>query len=139
MSLRDQLQRLNEDDREIYSAQGLGAPRPKTTPIHSRLTWDNREAAEQWRQAQAAELIRSVRVIYRQATETEEARSVRKYHAVRGPSGYAYQPADQVAADPFLHRLVLSDMQREWMALRRRYEHFSEFVQMVRDDLEEAA
>jgi hypothetical protein len=139
MSLRDELQRLHDENGELTAALVVEAARPKTSPLHSRFTWDNREAAEQWRQAQAAELIRSVRVIYRQATETEEARSVREYHAVRGPAGYAYQPADKVAADPFLKQLVLNDMQREWLALRRRYEHFSEFVQMVRADVEEAA
>lgn len=139
MSLRDHLQAVHDEHGELTPALVVNAARAKTHPLHDRFTWDNRAAGEQWRRHQAAELIRSVRLTYREATEDEKARSVRAFHAVRGPAGHAYQPAEAVAADPFTRQLVLADMEREWKALRRRYEAFSEFVQMVRADVEEAA
>jgi hypothetical protein len=139
MSLRDELQRLHDQHGELTAELVVEAARPKGSPLHNRFEWDNREAAEQWRRSQAAELIRSVRVVYKEATEDEEARSVRAYHAVRGPNGHAYQPADKIAADPFQRQLVLNDMEREWKALRRRYANFAEFLDIVRDDVKEAA
>lgn len=139
MSLRDHLQAIYDRHGELTAELVVTEARAKTHPLHNRFTWDNREAAKQWRQAQASELIRSVRVVYKEATEDEEARSVRGYHAVRGPAGYAYRPADEVAADPFMRQLVLNDMERDWKALKRRYADFAEFTGMVRADLEEAA
>jgi hypothetical protein len=139
MSLRDELQRIYDENGELTAELVVEAARPKTSPLHNRFTWDNREAAEQWRQHQAAELIRSVKVTYREATEDEEARTVRAYHAVRGPKGHAYEPAEKIKEDPFQRQLVLNDMRRDWQALKRRYEHFAEFLELVRADLEDAA
>lgn len=139
MSLRDELQMIYDRHGELTPALVVKEARVKTHPLHSRFEWDNRVAGEAWRRAQAQELIRSVKVVYREATETEEARSVRAFHAVRRESGHVYEPAEKVAEDPFMKRLVLADMQREWLALRRRYEQFAEFVEMVRRDLDEAA
>ena len=85
------------------------------------------------------ELIRSVRVIYKEATETEAARSVRGFHAIARPDGHVDEPLDDVVQDEFTRNLVLRDMEREWQALKRRYEQFAEFVAMVRQDLEDEA
>jgi len=107
--------------------------------LHDRLEWDNSAAGEAWRRSQAQELIRSVRVVYKPATETEAARSVRGFHAVTGPHGQAYEPLERVTEDEFTRTLVLRDMEREWIAMKRRYEHFSEFLVMVRADVEQKA
>jgi hypothetical protein len=107
--------------------------------LHGRLEWDDSAAAEAWRRTQAQELIRSLRVRYREPTETEEARSVRAYHAVPRPDGHVYEPLEVIEQDEFTRNLVLRDMEREWMALKRRYEHFVEFLDLVRGDLEQMA
>lgn len=139
MSLRDHLQAIYDQHGELTAELVVNQARAKTHPLHDRFEWDNRRAGEQWRQHQAADLIRSVKVVYREATENREAGTIRAYHAVRGPNGHAYQPADKVAADPFTRQLVLADMEREWKALHRRYADFAEFADMVRTDLKAAA
>lgn len=103
--------------------------------LRSRLPWDDAEAAEAHRRHVAQELIRSVRVVYRQATEKDPERSVRAFHAVRGPEGHVYEPLDKVTDDPFLTRLILNDMEREWRQMKARYSHFKEFIQMVQRDV----
>lgn len=103
--------------------------------LQSRLPWDDAEAAEAHRRHVAQELIRSVRVIYREATDKDPERSVRAFHAVRGPEGHVYEPLDKVTDDPFLTRLVLADMEREWRQMKARYSHFKEFIQMVQRDV----
>jgi hypothetical protein len=138
-SLRDHLQAIYDDHGELTPALVVDEARPKSHPLHSRFEWNNTVAGERWRQAQAQELIRSVKVVYREPTEKEPGRSVRAFHAVRRENGNVYEPVDKVVDDPFMKRLVLADMEREWKALRRRYEQFAEFAEMVRADLEEAA
>lgn len=139
MNLRDQLQQIYDRRGRLTAAVVLDEARDPAHPLHGRFTWDDSAAAESWRKHQAQELIRSVRVRYVEATENEAARSVRAFHAVRREDGHVYEPAEKVVEDPFTRRLVLADMEREWKALRRRYEQFAEFAGMVRRDLEEAA
>lgn len=140
MSLRDQLQAIYDSRGELTPQAVVDEARAKSHPLHNRFEWDNKLAGEAWRRAQAQELIRSVKIVYREATEHDDARTTRAFHAVRRPGGaHSYEPAEKVAADPFSKQLLLRDMERDWMALKRRYEQFAEFAAMVRNDLEEAA
>lgn len=139
MSLRDQLLAIRSKHGRLDPALVIEEARDETHPLHSRFEWDDSVAGEAWRRSQAHELIRSVRLVYREATEKESARSVRAFHAVRREDGHTYEPAEEVVEDPFTRRLVLADMEREWKALRRRYEAFAEFAEMVRKDIGEAA
>lgn len=139
MNLREHLQAIYEKHGTLTPAIVLDEARDEAHPLHGRFEWDDSAAAEQWRKSQAQELIRSVKVVYREATEKDPARSVRAFHAVRREDGHVYEPVEKVVEDPFTKRLVMADMEREWKALKRRYEQFSEFAAMVRQDLEEAA
>jgi hypothetical protein len=139
MNLREHLQSIYDKYGTLTPAIVLDEARDEAHPLHGRFEWDDSAAAEQWRKSQAQELIRSVKVVYREATEKDPARSVRAFHAVRRDEGHVYEPVEKVVEDPFTKRLVMADMEREWKALKRRYEQFSEFAAMVRQDLEEAA
>jgi hypothetical protein len=138
-SLREHLQAIHDRHGALTPALVLAEASDPAHPLHSRFQWDDSAAAQSWRKHQAQELIRSVKVVYKPATERDPARSVRAFHAVRREDGHVYEPAEKVAEDPFVRRLVLADMEREWKALKRRYEQFAEFADMVRQDLEEAA
>ena len=139
MSLRDELQRIRDRHGKLSARLVVDDARDPAHPLHERFNWDDTSAAESWRVHQAAELIRSVRIRYVEATDKAPARTVRAFHAVRREDGHSYEPAEKVAEDPFTRRLVLADMEREWKALRRRYEQFAEFADMVRRDIEESA
>lgn len=132
--LRSLLQAIYDQHGKLTPELVREEARPKDSPLHSRLEWDDAVAGEAYRLEQAHRLIQSVRVVYRPPAEGVEERSVRAFHAVRLQGGYSYEPIDRVAADPFLSRLVLADMEREWRELRRRYEHFEEFWELVRRD-----
>lgn len=110
--------------------------------LHDRLEWRDDVAADAHRLNQARDLIRSVRVVYAEATETEPERSVRAFHALpspQSPSGYDYTPVDAIAQDPLLRAMALRDAEREWKALRRKYEHVAEFMALVAASVAEAA
>lgn len=136
MSLRDQLLAIRDRHGQLTPAIVLDEAREPTHPLHDRFEWDDAVAGEAWRRNQAHELIRSARVVYRPADDKSPERSVRAFHAVRNEKGYVYEPAEAVAADPFIAKLVLAEMQREWQTLKRRYEQFEEFHAMVRQDID---
>lgn len=67
----------------------------------------------------------------------DEIRDVRAYVAVRQSDSHQpnYTPVEDVIHDEFARKLVLQDMEREWRTLRRRYDHFEEFTQLILADL----
>lgn len=138
MSLREHLQAIYDQRGVLTPALVVDEARPKAHPLHGHFEWNDKVAGEAWRRQQAHELIRSVKVVYREATDTDPAEHVRAWQAVRNDDGHVYEPAEKVAADPFLSALVLKDMEREWKQLHRRYGHFAEFVDLVRGDIEAA-
>lgn len=142
LSLREALEAIYARRGELTPALVVDEARANRSNagrfLRSRLEWDDKVAGEAYRREQAAELIRSVKVTYREATETEVARQVRGFHSVRTPDGMTYKPLMDVVEDEFSRQLVLADMQREWKALHRRYSHFEEFVRLVRADIEAA-
>lgn len=135
MSLREQLQNVYDTHGQLTPALVVDIARDKQHPLHDRFEWNDKVAGEAWRRQQAHELIRSVKVVYREADDTNPEKSVRAFHAVRADKGHVYEPVDKVIADDFTRRLVLQDMEREWRALHRRYQNFEEFAAMVRADL----
>jgi hypothetical protein len=139
MNLRDQLLAIRTRHGRLDPVLVVDAARDEAHPLHSRFEWDDSVAGEAWRRSQAQELIRSVRITYREPTEKEAGHSIRAFHAVRREDGYTYEPAEEIRQDPFARRLVLADMEREWKALYRRYQEFAEFADMVKKDVGEAA
>jgi hypothetical protein len=143
MSLRDQLQAIYEEHGKLTPSLVLDQARATDHPLHGRFQWDDSAAAESWRREQAHRLIRSVRVVYREATATERARDVRAFHALRAQDndngGYSYMSAEAIAADPFKTKLLLQEMEREWQALRRRYAEFEEFWRLVSEARDDSA
>lgn len=107
--------------------------------LHGRFEWDDAAAGEAWRRSQAHEMIRSVRVVYREATDKAPEKSIRAFHAVRSDSGHVYEPVQRVVDDPFTRKMVLADMEREWKQMKARWSDFREFAEMVQRDLAEAA
>lgn len=134
--LRTQLQAIYERHGKLTPKIVVEEARPEDHPLHA-MVFDRstNDAAEAWYQHRAQELIRSVKIKYRKGNRQE---SVREWVSVRQEDGYAYHPADEVAKDELLTKIVLRDMEREWRQLQSRYGHFQEFVEMVRASLEAA-
>lgn len=136
--MRDGTSGLREQLMEVYERRGELTPTivveeasDPASPLHARLEWDDAKAAHAHRLDQAHRLIQSVRIRYR---DGEREVDIRAFQCVRTGAGIRYTPSEEVASDPFLSRLVMSDMEREWRALKRRYDEFEEFWSLVRGD-----
>src|SRR6185312_2039420 len=58
----DTLRDLEQENGRLIPSDVVSAARDPESPLHSHFTWDDAEAAEQYRLDQARTLIRSVRV-----------------------------------------------------------------------------
>lgn len=136
MSLRDQLQLLYDHYGELTPSIIVDEARPKTSPLHTYFEWDNKIAGEKYRQQQASDLIRKVKITYQKGDRIEQTRyfvSVQKEDQQR-----AYHPAEKVIEDEIATQIVLREMEREWKQLQNRYGKFKEFAELVRRSLEAA-
>lgn len=142
MTLREALEDIRQRHTVLTPALVVQEARAAKTEagwlLHERLEWRDNRAAEAYRLQQARELIRSVRVVYAEATETQSERSVRAFHSVGDADGYRFEPVQQVVEDPLVRQIVLRDMEREWKALHRRWAEFEEFTQVVTQTLKVA-
>lgn len=140
MSLRAHLTSIYEAHQTLTPKLVVDTARDEAHPLHGRFEWDDTLAGERYREGQAAELIRSVKVIYREATDTEPARMTRAWVAPRNEDNpNAYEPVEKVAADPLMRAMTLRQMERDWRDLKRRYAEFEEFWRLVRSESDETA
>lgn len=138
ITLRDELQRLYQRDGQLSPAAIVAEFEPADHPFHDRLTWNADEAAERYRLLEAAALIRSVRVVYKEATADDPARTVREFYAVRDVSEYGggvYHAAEEIVQNPLVQDLLLRMMQRDIDTLTRRYRDVAGFFDLLEQKL----
>lgn len=131
-SLRDALEAVRIRHGSLTPALVVQDARDEASPLHD-LVFDRpvEEAAERYYLNRARELIRSVRVQYerRDGTPTQ----LREYVSVHRETGYVYEPIEEVRQDPIAREIVLRAMHREWLALKRQYETYAEFWDLVQE------
>lgn len=132
MNLRDSLQSIYDQRGKLTPALVVETAAPADHPLHDRFEWDDSIAGPKYRELQAAELIRSVRVVYDQKPDGEE-KHVRAFVAPQAEARpNEYIPTDVALADEFTRQLVLRQFERAVAALRKRYGHLKEYDQILR-------
>jgi len=101
--------------------------RDPSSPFHKYFDWDDAEAAEQWRLAQAASLIRrwkgSFMRIDQEAKQIkiETVRRVQSPQGQRSKGGSSYQTIEEIMADPAKRADMVLTVLKELQAYRKRY------------------
>ena len=88
-----ELDRIRRRDGAVRTEVVVDEARPADSPLHAEFTWDDGEAAREYRLIEARQLIRAVVVTY----PSEEPRSV--YVHVRTEDDAGYQPMSVVVRD----------------------------------------
>lgn len=131
---------------DLYRSRGTLTPqilleeaRNRDHPLHNRFEWDDTTAAEQWRLAQSADLIRSVRVEF--INREGSPRDLRAFQAVRDePTQKArYEPVEEVLADPVAAEILKRQMRRDWATFEARYRHLIEFEELLQEHVRKTA
>lgn len=131
MNLRDQLQTIYKANGQLTPRLVVDLARDEAHPLHDRFEWDNEIAGEKYREHQAGELIRSVKVRY--TTAGDDERDVRAFHAIPSngePTGY--RPIEEIVSNDIGRQLLLNAARREWKTFERKYSHLEEFADIVR-------
>lgn len=133
MSLRDHLQTIYDEHGQLSPSIVVEVARDAAHPLHSQV-FDKpvSEAAEAYYLDRAHRLIQRVKVT---RTDADGAPvTVRGFWAVTGPAGEVspvYEPAERVATDPFMREFVLRQARRDIAALKDRYGHMQEFIEIL--------
>ena len=110
----------------LNPAHVVDAARDPLSVLHDEFVWDDEDAADAYRLAQAGALIRRVKfTLIRQSSQTKEieVRTTRAYQSrpsQRSAEG-GYEPVDQILADPGKRGELLDQVLRELAAYRKRY------------------
>lgn len=139
MSLKEELLAIYHEHGVLTAPLVVDVARDPKHPLHSRFEWNDELAANSYRVEQARALIRTVRVRYVSESSSQASDSVRAFSSVRTPQGgHAYEPTAEVVRDPVKRKILLADMRREWVSMRRRYQSMEEFWELVKNDLPES-
>jgi hypothetical protein len=134
MTLSQELFAIRDRMGELTPVNVVNAARQSPgdySEVHSGLEWDDAIAGEAHRVRQAADMIRSVRIKF--VRPNGEVSSVRQFHAIPQPdeARHIYEPVEEIAHDPLQRRMVLAQMNREWLAFKARYQHLDEFMELI--------
>lgn len=132
MSLREALGSIYAAHGELTPAIVVAEARDPEHPLHSRFEWDDAIAGERYREQQARELIRSVRLVQ---AEGDDDSSIRAFHSLPRGETRSYVPIEEIKGDAVATQVLLREAEREWKQLLRRYEHLAEWLEAVRKDV----
>lgn len=103
----------------------VDAARHPDHPLHRAFTWDDTEAAEAWRKAEARQLINSIRVT---VTGKDEPPKVSYLSVTVRDQGRAYLPASVVMSDAEYRAQALADAFTALEGWQRRYRNLQELA-----------
>lgn len=103
------------------------AARDPKNLLHPHFEWDDAIAADRYRQDQAREIIRCIRV---EDDETEQPE--RAFLSVAGKGGTSYRTLQDVRSSIDLQKAVLSAAERDLDAFERRYRDMIDVCDLVR-------
>lgn len=143
------MRKVHEELLAIRAANGgdltpqavVDEARPESHPLHNRFEWDDTLAGEAYRRVQAAQLIRSVKVVYAETPEGEE-RKVRAWSSLNAavePETRGYAPTEELVQDEFARKSLLRQLEREIKTLQRKYGHLKEFGEIIASATEQAS
>lgn len=131
--LRTQLQTLYDQHGELSPDLVVSAASPKEHPLHAYFEWDNKVAGPKYRLLQAEDLIRSIKVTYKDRHGASQ--SVRWWHPVRTDTPSVYDPLDVISENEISMSVLLRQAERDWKLMKRRYGHLTEFWQLVKESV----
>lgn len=124
-----ELHRIAERDGDVSPAAVVKAATPKGAPLHPAFEWDNKKAAELYREDQARYLMRQLVVVYRDAGgEQQQTRAMVRltvHELVEDedePAGpMRYLPIQRVLADEGMTRDYIAQAREELRAFQSKY------------------
>ena len=133
VDLRGQLQAIYDEYGKLTPELVAEEAKPMSHPLHNHIYDRSRkDAADAWYLHRAEMLIRSVTIRYRNADGKPV--DVRAFSPTRQSEPGVYDPIEKIVQDDVAFKVLLNQMEREWLSMKRRYDHLQEFWDMVNGD-----
>ncbi len=127
----DELNRIYMETGQIEPREVVDQSRAESAPLHPCFEWNDAQAAEKYRESQAAGLIRNIVIVSEDAPKDEEPQIVRAFVNVQK----TYQPMLAVINDPEKMNELLSNALRDLRTFQAKYKSL-EAVRPVLDAIE---
>lgn len=141
----EEFQRIARVHGCIKPAILVAESKPENAPLHDCFTWNNREAAEQWRLAEARQIIRSVRIVEDTDVPHAEQPVIRAFVHVEAHDeedrfeGGGYLPIVDVMEHAEYQEQALAAAMSELRQWQHRYTDLKGFFSGVFTAIDEAA
>jgi hypothetical protein len=134
MKIKDQIINELETIRKsrkgrLYPVDVIEFAKDKKTALHRKFTWDNTEAAHQWRLRQAAEIIRVCVVLL--PNTTDPVRAYVSLSTDRGKNSGFYRATVDVMPEESLRQIMLDDAKEELETFVNKYKILEKVSDMI--------
>lgn len=128
----EELQRISAQHGELTPAGVVEESRPEVAPLHPVFEWDDALAAEEYRKAQARQLVRAV-VLVPDPRKGEGTPTIRAFVSVTKPGSQerTYKPIVEALQNPEDAAAIKARLLKELLALRSRYVDLMEFDEQI--------
>lgn len=124
-----ELLRLAEENDGVLKPEAVvGAARHPDSPLHSQFTWDDSQAAEQYRLWQARQLIRVVVQLIPSAHGEVSERVFVSLHMDREQAGGGYRKLIAVMSNEQMRRALLEEALEEMERFQEKYARLKELA-----------
>lgn len=100
--------RLGKEVDGLSAEDVVEAARVESSPLHGLFTWDDSEAAEEWRKYEARGVMRSIRIVKTDETGAESRSIVYAAVRVEGEKDRLYVPVSKAMRQDNLRRQMIA-------------------------------
>jgi 2-methylcitrate dehydratase PrpD len=125
-----ELQRIEEQRGGLRAADVVDESRPEAAPLHPVFEWQDEVAAEKYREHQARQVIRSVRVVRSpDLPQATPRKPVVAFVSVTDQEGQrSYRSMARVLGDEEMRQQMVDEALRQLSGLQKRYSHLKELT-----------
>lgn len=119
-----ELEKLNGD---VTASAVVELAKNKKSEMHDYFEWDNEIAGQKYREKQARDLIRNIKVTF--VKEEKESEPVRAYVNVKRFNGYS--PIEKVVKDVDAYQMLLDRAYEELRVIKNKYAQLQEIQEKL--------
>ncbi|EPD32934.1 hypothetical protein QP568_09725 [Propionimicrobium lymphophilum] len=142
MDLREELQRIYDANNQLTPELVVEEASSPDSKLHRYFEWDDTQAAKQYRFIQADNMIRRVKIVWKETPKSKPVR-IRAFlpaaPQAKKTESYNYKPTEEILVDDFQRRILFNNMVRDFEAFKRKYRNMEGYSDYLLGQLEELA
>ena len=118
---------FEQNDGVVLPSTVVRSARPKRSPIHNCFEWDNKKAADKYRDRQAGDLLRWIVIVHEQEDGDTEPLKVRAFVSVESEGGRYYTTINRAMKDEDIANNIEIEAYNDYIALFHKYKDLKLF------------